>query len=245
MASSLGKQKNVLTAAVLVKNHGICAQKRRSLSTIMLTERERSHRSFLQRSRGEVMSSVHAYMRNSPPDPPPYQSKTAYYDILQVSTNATHAQIKTAYYKQSFIYHPDKNAGSEEATKRFSEITEAYNVLGNKSLKKKYDRGILSHADVQGASRPSAKEAASSRTVSQPKSSQQSPTVGMSGKSVFDFDAFYKAHYGEQLQREKDLRQRRVAIKKDQDKPHHDFLVDAAAGFLLFMTVIILVSLKV
>uniref|UniRef100_A0A3Q3GAZ0 J domain-containing protein n=1 Tax=Labrus bergylta TaxID=56723 RepID=A0A3Q3GAZ0_9LABR len=49
--------------------------------------------------------------------------ETAYYDILKVSSNATQSQIKTAYYKQSFIYHPDKNPGSDEATQLFSEIT--------------------------------------------------------------------------------------------------------------------------
>uniref|UniRef100_A0A3P9MXZ1 Uncharacterized LOC103474675 n=1 Tax=Poecilia reticulata TaxID=8081 RepID=A0A3P9MXZ1_POERE len=38
--------------------------------------------------------------------------KTAYYDILKVSPSATQSQIKTAYYKQSFIYHPDKNPGT-------------------------------------------------------------------------------------------------------------------------------------
>uniref|UniRef100_A0A3B5RC39 J domain-containing protein n=1 Tax=Xiphophorus maculatus TaxID=8083 RepID=A0A3B5RC39_XIPMA len=43
-------------------------------------------------------------------------TKTAYYDILKVSPRATQSQVKTAYYKQSFIYHPDKNPGSKEAT---------------------------------------------------------------------------------------------------------------------------------
>uniref|UniRef100_A0A3B1K2K7 J domain-containing protein n=1 Tax=Astyanax mexicanus TaxID=7994 RepID=A0A3B1K2K7_ASTMX len=68
-----------------------------------------------------------------------HRSKTAYYDILQVSPNATQAQIKTAYYKQSFLYHPDKNPGREEATYRFAQISEAYSILGSVGLRKKYD----------------------------------------------------------------------------------------------------------
>uniref|UniRef100_A0A3B5AEB0 J domain-containing protein n=1 Tax=Stegastes partitus TaxID=144197 RepID=A0A3B5AEB0_9TELE len=48
------------------------------------------------------------------------KSKTAYYDILKVSPSATQSQIKTAYYKQSFIYHPDKNPGSNEAIQYFT-----------------------------------------------------------------------------------------------------------------------------
>uniref|UniRef100_A0A3B4AKK1 J domain-containing protein n=1 Tax=Periophthalmus magnuspinnatus TaxID=409849 RepID=A0A3B4AKK1_9GOBI len=42
------------------------------------------------------------------------KERTAYYDILKVTPHATQAQIKTAYYKQSFIYHPDKNPGNME-----------------------------------------------------------------------------------------------------------------------------------
>uniref|UniRef100_A0A4W3IIT3 J domain-containing protein n=1 Tax=Callorhinchus milii TaxID=7868 RepID=A0A4W3IIT3_CALMI len=55
--------------------------------------------------------------------------KTAYYDLLQISPTATRSQIKTAYYKQSFIFHPDKNAGSEQAVLKFTQISEAYSVL--------------------------------------------------------------------------------------------------------------------
>uniref|UniRef100_A0A3B3DI57 J domain-containing protein n=1 Tax=Oryzias melastigma TaxID=30732 RepID=A0A3B3DI57_ORYME len=43
-----------------------------------------------------------------------HRSRTAYYDILRVSPSATQSQVKTAYYKQSFVYHPDKNPGSKE-----------------------------------------------------------------------------------------------------------------------------------
>uniref|UniRef100_A0A3Q3GXJ8 J domain-containing protein n=1 Tax=Kryptolebias marmoratus TaxID=37003 RepID=A0A3Q3GXJ8_KRYMA len=39
------------------------------------------------------------------------KGETTFYDILKVPPSATQSQIKTAYYKQSLIYHPDKNAG--------------------------------------------------------------------------------------------------------------------------------------
>ncbi|KAJ8402213.1 hypothetical protein AAFF_G00370780 [Aldrovandia affinis] len=166
---------------------------------------------------------------------------------LPVSPNATHAQIKTAYYKQSFIYHPDKNAGSEEAALRFSEISEAYKVLGNKGLRRKYDRGMLTKADVQGAGRPSAKEAASS-TASEPKRSRQSPAMGVGEKSMFDFDEFYRAHYSEQLQRDKEIRWRREQMRKKQQDGKQDSTVgrmtEITLALLMAMTVGILVSLK-
>ncbi|XP_034556745.1 dnaJ (Hsp40) homolog, subfamily C, member 30b [Notolabrus celidotus] len=150
--------------------------------------------------------------------PPLYRSKTAYYDILKVSPGATQSQIKTAYYKQSFIYHPDKNPGSDEAEQQFTEISEAYTVLGNISLRRKYDRGILSQSDVLSAGRPSSKET-SGRSTGSPHQQQQHQQRARrysqtGGKTMFDFDAFYQAHYGEQLQRERDMRARKQRMEE-------------------------------
>lgn len=148
-----------------------------------------------------------------------YRSRTAYYDILNVTPSATHSQIKTAYYKQSFIYHPDKNPGSNEASRRFSEISEAYTVLGNISLRRKYDQGILSQSDVQNAGRPSSKEAASTSTGSsqqQHQHQQRAMRYSQAGrKPLYDFEAFYKAHYGEQMQRERNMRARKEQMREN------------------------------
>lgn len=157
--------------------------------------------------------------------PPLYRSKTAYYDILKVSPSATQAQIKTAYYKQSFIYHPDKNPGVETATQRFSEISEAYTVLGNITLRRKYDRGLLSQSDLQSAGKPSSKEAASrSPGAAQQQQQHQHQRRGErrfthTGEKVkFDFDAFYQGHYGEQLQREREMRDRKRRMQEHQER---------------------------
>lgn len=154
--------------------------------------------------------------------PPLYRSKTAYYDILKVSPSATQAQIKTAYYKQSFIYHPDKNPGSETATQRFAEISEAYTVLGNITLRRKYDRGLLSQSDLQSAGKPSSKEAASrppGATQHQQHQQRRERRFTHAGEKVkFDFDAFYQAHYGEQLQREREMRDRKQRMQEHQER---------------------------
>lgn len=63
------------------------------------------------------------------------------YGRLGVSNQASSIEIKTAYYKLSKIYHPDKNDGCTDAALKFREITEAYEILGNAISKKKYDRG--------------------------------------------------------------------------------------------------------
>lgn len=198
--------------------------------------------------RGSVITPLGRrwFTSNGSYDTPLYKSKSAYYEILEVSPTATQAQIKTAYYKQSFIYHPDKNAGSEEATLRFSEISEAYNVLGNKSLRKKYDRGILTHTDLQGARRPTAKEAGSS--TGQQTRSRSSSIDGVNRQNVFDFDSFFKSHYGEQLQREREFRARQEQLqeKKREGIQGRELgkMAEISVGILLAMAIALFASVK-
>ncbi|XP_058645661.1 uncharacterized protein LOC131548412 [Onychostoma macrolepis] len=167
----------------------------------------------------QFISLTRAYSGTQAKGSPLYKSKSAYYDILEVSPTATHTQIKTAYYKQSFIYHPDKNAGSEDAAFKFSQISEAYNVLGSKALRRKYDRGILSQADLLGTSRPTGRESPASGQQSR---TRHSPSVGVTQQDIFDFDAFIRSHYGEQLKREQEIRQRREEIMRKEEEQVED-----------------------
>lgn len=64
----------------------------------------------------------------------------SYYDILQVSKQATDDQIKRAYRKLALKFHPDKNPGNEEATKKFAEINNAYEVLADREKRGVYDQ---------------------------------------------------------------------------------------------------------
>ncbi|XP_051253648.1 dnaJ (Hsp40) homolog, subfamily C, member 30b [Dicentrarchus labrax] len=181
-----------------------------------------------------------------------YRSRTAYYDVLKVSPGATQSQIKTAYYKQSFIHHPDKNPGNEEATLHFSVISEAYTVLGNITLRKKYDRGILSQSDIQSAGRPPSKET-TSRPTGSPHQQQhhQHRAYRFShtgGKVRFDFDAFYQAHYGEQLQRERDMKARKQQLQEEYKekiaKRRQVKLIEMTVAMLLTMAGLILVNIR-
>ena len=63
-----------------------------------------------------------------------------YYKILEVDKSATDAEIKASYRKLAKKYHPDLNDGDEKAQEKFKEISEAYEVLGNKDKRKKYDQ---------------------------------------------------------------------------------------------------------
>jgi len=64
-----------------------------------------------------------------------------YYTILGVNRNANAEDIKKAFRKLALRYHPDRNLNNvEEAEKKFKEINEAYEVLGDGNKKREYDR---------------------------------------------------------------------------------------------------------
>ena len=68
---------------------------------------------------------------------------TYYYDVLEVDTKADPSAIKRRYYVLARKYHPDKvsdPAKKVEAEKKFKDIAEAYQVLGDPELREKYNR---------------------------------------------------------------------------------------------------------
>jgi len=63
-----------------------------------------------------------------------------YYKTLGVERTATAGEIKSAYRKLARKHHPDVNPNNKEAERRFKEINEAYQVLGDAGKRKKYDQ---------------------------------------------------------------------------------------------------------
>src|SRR5438067_8620382 len=70
---------------------------------------------------------------------PRSSTKRDYYEILGVTRTASDDDIKKAYRRLALQFHPDRNK-APEATERFKEATEAYQVLSDAEKRNMYDR---------------------------------------------------------------------------------------------------------
>lgn len=62
-----------------------------------------------------------------------------YYKVLDVDPKADEKTIKSAFYAQSKLLHPDVTPDDEQAPDKFKELVEAYEVLGDTKKRKEYD----------------------------------------------------------------------------------------------------------
>jgi DnaJ-class molecular chaperone len=65
------------------------------------------------------------------------------YDVLGVSKNASEAEIKKAFRGLAKKHHPDTKGGDAAAQKRFQEISAAYDIVGDKEKRTKFDQGEI------------------------------------------------------------------------------------------------------
>lgn len=69
------------------------------------------------------------------------------YEVLGVTKAATATEIKSQYRKLARKYHPDLNKEDKAAAEKFKEISAAYDILGDKDKRQKYDNNEI---DAEG-----------------------------------------------------------------------------------------------
>ena len=65
------------------------------------------------------------------------------YSILGVKRSASDSEIKSAYRKLAKELHPDRNKDNPQAAERFSQATNAYDLLSDKDKRARFDRGEI------------------------------------------------------------------------------------------------------
>jgi len=73
-------------------------------------------------------------------------SKRDYYEVLGVSRDVSDADLKKAYRRLAMKYHPDRNDDDKDASEKFKEAKEAFEILKNKEKRAAYDQ--FGHAGV-------------------------------------------------------------------------------------------------
>jgi len=72
------------------------------------------------------------------------------YEVLGVQRSASAADIKGAFRKLAKKLHPDANANDPKAAARFAELNSAYEIVGDETKRKQFDRGEI---DAEGKPR--------------------------------------------------------------------------------------------
>ena len=78
---------------------------------------------------------------------PTMAAKRDYYEVLGVSRSAAEKEIAAAYRKLAIRYHPDSHPGDADATEKFKEAAEAYEVLSDSDKRALYDQ--YGHAGLE------------------------------------------------------------------------------------------------
>ncbi|XP_058807021.1 dnaJ homolog subfamily C member 30, mitochondrial-like [Phymastichus coffea] len=170
-----------------------------------------------------------------------------HYETLKIKPDCTQDDIKSAYYELSKQYHPDKNK-STDAKIQFQSVSDAYEILGNFSKRKQYDRDLAARGQRASIVNRPVHEAKEDPLAAfyRSRMSNYDHVRAQEARAHFDFETWTKAHYGQTLRRTlKDKRskiirqqmQLRAEQQRVQDK--HSAIFVSIAMFLICSGLII------
>lgn len=162
----------------------------------------------------------------------------SYYDVLKITPKATQAEVKDAYYKLSKKYHPDQYKGEEDPSKKFREIKEAYEILGNFSQRKMYDRGLLG---MSVAATPAEAEEYSSKFYESRRKRGEVPSA--SGRTpIYNFDEWSKLHYQSSRTRRENAKIKYEELLKQRVDDAESNRTQSIISFLVLFSIMILIN---
>jgi len=143
-----------------------------------------------------------------------------YYQILGVSTVATHKEIKAAYRSLARKYHPDVNPGNKLCEEKFKEIGEAYSVLGDENKRKQYDllKGIKkTNQKTTYSSQQTTKQSSATHSQQKAKTSPKTSTSASSAEKPFN--ELFSEFLDNIFKKEKTSNPYTRSAKKESSKP--------------------------
>lgn len=117
-----------------------------------------------------------------------------YYEILDVSTEASSEEIKKAFRRLARQYHPDLNPGDKAAEEKFKAIGEAYEVLSDTNKRSQYDQ-FSRFVQKKGSNKKTAK-ATSFRTTPERNGNGRNFNQEDDFNEIGDFNSFVEQLLG-------------------------------------------------
>ncbi len=72
-------------------------------------------------------------------------AKKDYFRILGIGRDCSPSEVKRAYRRLAFRYHPDTSEGGNDAAERFREVREAYDALRDEESRTRHERELDPH----------------------------------------------------------------------------------------------------
>lgn len=129
-----------------------------------------------------------------------------YYNILEISSSATHEEVKAAYRRQARKHHPDANPNGASDGEKFKLVNEAYQVLVNAILREQYDDYFRTQNQTNESQQSNSFQetaSANKRTYRRSKTSLKETRFYVRGSVVIDFWGNESLVSGTQLGRER------------------------------------------
>lgn len=159
-------------------------------------------------------------------------SKKTYYEILEVSENASPEVIEKAYKILVKKYHPDLQPPEEKknAENKMKEINEAYDILGDEEKKKKYDDELASEREQAQREEELKRQASQQNVYGQNNQRYTDSTYNnINNQSVHNPDFNYdidRMKYEQKLRKEEEEQRRKMQdnLNKEYANAYNNYL---------------------